>query len=392
MGAMLARRTADAALLLLCVLLAACGDDGQHPTPAPTPAPVQEQTPAVAAAQKAPRAPDAPTPEEVDAALHTLETEDRAARRRAVEVLLRGAHTYKEITHLALRAARLERDVGLLADLLTDHPDATLPHVLHRVTHAAALQRGQICRALGRRRERRTAALAVLTVRALLNPAGLVRSEARLALDSLWPGSKRIVQIHYEKFPRSVDGSVTYVSPSLLLGAGNMDAETPYRRALELALDAEAARFGPETVQAVRGYRDELAGAPPPQGVGEAAPSGWRKWDYLLAELLAADCADHFDPLRALLERPGLPGAGHARLRSDRCAGAWGGVRRPRRLGTAPTCPSRAGERARAASAARTGSRPRLAPRQPAPAPRLRGPALPRRGPWCSLETAPKPC
>lgn len=304
MGVNAVCRASGAVLLTLCVLLAACGDEPRSVAPREQPAKMAEPAPVAESAK--PPGPPPPTPVEVDSALRALEADDSERRRRAVTLLLRGDHTYREITHLALRAVRLERDVGLLADLLSDHPEGALPYVLHRVTHAAALQRAQICRALGRARKSRYAAISVLLVRALLDPEAVVRGEARLALSCISAAGVRTLDAHDRAFPRGATGSLLYVSAALLYGPGELDVRSPYRRAVHRALEADAARFGVETERAVAFYKDELSGLLPPWDLsaGGCASQAWRAENLRMAEHLADAYARGFRGLDQLLLRP----------------------------------------------------------------------------------------
>ncbi len=306
MGATRTRRALGAALLAVCSLTTACGDDESAVRQVPGGQAGRAEDPADATAAAPVVEPAAPgvTAEEIDAALGALESTDLATRREAVTVLLRDRLEFKEVTQLALRAVRLDGDVGLLADLLADHPDGALPHVLHRITHAAPIQRGRICRALGARRSDPSAAIGVLMVRALIDSERIVRSEARLSLASLSPGALRTLESHYWLFRRSEDGAILAVSPTLLLGAGNLGVDTPYRRALELALAADAARFGAQAESAATAYEAELAGTPPTLSPRREETPDWRREDLALSEHLAATFADRFDRLRGLLDRP----------------------------------------------------------------------------------------
>jgi len=335
MGATRARRLLAAITIAGCALSAACGD-GAEPEP---PGPAAETAPSSASpasARPESEEEDRPLaqlpPEEVGPAFEALGSPDREIRRSAVRELMQGGYPCRAITEHALHVVQRGEDVGLLADLLADHPEDALPRVLHRITHTAVIQTAQLCRALGRRRESVTAALAVLLVRALLDPGELVRTEARLALWNLNPAAVEIVEVHFRIYPKSVDGSVLHISAALLLGPGNLSNDTPFRRALDDALDADAARFSDETGQAVAAYKAQCGGSPPAWFRPGAALSGWGAEELRLAEHLAGRRSALLGELAELLDRPGyllpvLLAYGHiasqAQSHAPRVLAAW---------------------------------------------------------------------
>lgn len=278
-------------VFLLCLLpLAGCGD---------SPPPVASKK------SKQERGARAPSAERIDAALKKLESADAETRRGAIALLLRGAHTPRELTHLALRAVKHGRDVGLLADLLAGRPTETLPHVLHRVTHAASMHRGGLCRALGRRRHRTDAALAVLLVRALLDVDALVRLEARTALAALDPEALRHVRFPSWVDSSSGEGPALAPTVSLLLGLGNETAGSPLRPFLDTALKAEVERFGYETSPGV-----EAAQERPVRGVsaflaGLTSPLDSDRSAERLALRMAREHREGTLSLGTLVQRPG---------------------------------------------------------------------------------------
>lgn len=308
MGTARAHRLLAAITIAGCALSGACGERGE-PEPAgpraettPSSAP---PSPEEAESEREARPLAQQLPEEDGPTFEALGSPDRELRRSAVRALMQGGYSCRAIVEHALHVVQRGEDVGLLADLLADHPEDALPRVLHRITHTAVIQTGQLCRALGRRRESVTAALAVLLVRALLDRGELVRTEARRALWNLNPAAVEIVEVHFRIYPKSVDGSVLHVSAALLLGPGNLGNDTPFRRALDDALDADAARFSDETGQAVAAYKAQCAGNPPEWFRPGSASKGWGAEEVRLAEYLAGRRSALLGNLEELLDRPG---------------------------------------------------------------------------------------
>lgn len=313
------RTTRFPVVVALCLLTSGCGDDRPSPAqsesvedsqresaPAPVPVPI-------------PAAPDLalPTQAEVDVALVDLSDDEATKREAAVRVLRAADWSGADIMRLALRIVKWDEDTGLLADLLANHPDEMLPPLLHRIGHSASMHRAQICRALGRKRTPNDAATAVLMVRALLDPDEHVRVMARLAMTDASPAGLPIVQAHRALYRTLSDGSMIYVSSSLLLGP-TRGSSSPYGRFLRMAMRTEAERFGTDTVLRVMRFFTEMGEADETrdQALDEIQPyisiddgTEARAAGEILASVGAADPMH----LRKLAGRPGfLGGIGRA--------------------------------------------------------------------------------
>jgi len=243
-------------LVGLCLLLVAGGE--RVPQPAPLPE-AQGPRPAEPAGQAEPATPARPSPEAIDAALRRLDSEERAERRAATDLLLRAGFTLADLTQLAFRAARGEGDRGLLADLLSDRSEDVLPLLLHRIAHSAPVHRAELCAALGRVRENPQPALAVLVVRALLDEYDGAREAAGVALAALSSRGPEILGLHQRLARASADGSVRDLLPSVLLGPS---PEAAYARALGAVLRIELARFPGEDSYAIARVLAAIEGEP----------------------------------------------------------------------------------------------------------------------------------
>ena len=134
--------------------LAGCGGDE---TPAERP------SPRVASADPEARAPEPlpPLPDDFRVGVERAEEADWAAlghaerwmRKLAVDRMLGHGATMDELIRHAAREARHGRDVGLLADLLADHPWEVFPLLLWRVYRSSAYGRSRIAAALGHPRD-----------------------------------------------------------------------------------------------------------------------------------------------------------------------------------------------------------------------------------------------
>lgn len=193
----------------------------------------------------------------VDAALADLTAKGSVKRLVAVKVLRDSGWSDADVMRLALRIVKWDEDTGLLADLLATYPDAMLPPLLHRIVYSASTHRAQICRALARERSGSAAAVAVLLVRALLEPDEHARIVARLALKVVSPPSTSILRAHDKLYGKLADGSPALVSPGLVLG-GNLARSSRYGRYLRHAMRAEGERFGSDTEFRVLRFFAEL--------------------------------------------------------------------------------------------------------------------------------------
>ncbi len=242
-------------------------------------------------------------------ALDDLTAKGSVRRLAAVKTLRGAGWADRDVMRLALRIVKWDEDTGLLADLLARHPEAMLPPLLHRIVHSASLHRAQICRALGRTRVENEASVAVLIVRALLDPDEKVRVMARLALEAAAPHAVAIVRAHDELYERIADGSTAYVSSGLVLGPGGA-RHSRYGRFLRMTMRAEAGRFGADTV--LRVYRFFVELGEDTEHAKEIEPyfqvtdgNEVRKAALVLAQLGRSDLTH----LRKLADRPAFLGA-----------------------------------------------------------------------------------
>jgi hypothetical protein len=268
MGATDVRRACGTALLALCTLLAACGEPDSEEKKQDIPWQVKTEPPTRTPTPPLPAEPDSHAAEEaanqararaIDRSLRGLESDDLAARRAAVQALLAQDFDLADILRLAFRATRWQRDQGLLADLLSDFPQAVLPLLLDRIGHSAPVHRARLCAALGHPRETLHPAFAVVLLRAFYDEFDGVRAAARDALRQLSARGSEIIRLHEASAECSDAAGAWDLLPAVILGPFPDDA---YVNVLIDVLVHELRRFpGPDSY-AIACLLAELAGDP----------------------------------------------------------------------------------------------------------------------------------
>lgn len=173
-------------LLLLAAAAAAAAGCGDEPVQTVPSAP--ERPPIVDAESGAPVDPPLPDAfrlgleDREETAWRALSHPDRWMRRHGIERMRAFGASFDELLRHAAREARHGRDVGLLADLLADHPREVLPLLLYRMFRTSPHGRATAMAALGTRREGSEVAQGVIMHRLL---ASEFRIEREACIDAL---------------------------------------------------------------------------------------------------------------------------------------------------------------------------------------------------------------
>ena len=179
-------------LALIVVLVCGCGTEPVDAPSVPPPAEESAEVPMPPLPVEDEELPDqlVGVPGGIDGAWTSLHDEHGWIRRHGIEQMLKAGATMEELVRHAAREARLDRDVGLLADLLAGYPKEAVPLVCERNWRTHNVGRAKLMKALGHRRPESGHAAGILLVRTAASEDPEVRRAAFRSLAALVPGRR----------------------------------------------------------------------------------------------------------------------------------------------------------------------------------------------------------